>query len=89
MYTLGWGGCTRVDSLGSTLLNFLFKRLIIGHGPRPTLGKHGRSEQAGDGEMEKEEKPSGLCIVKRGTTGDLKAVPACAPWEMVNDTVHQ
>lgn len=39
--------------------------------------------------MEKEEKPSGLCIVKRGTTGDLKAVAACAPWEMVNDTVHQ
>ena len=48
-----------------------------------------RNEQIGGGEMEEGEKPSSLCAMKRGGTGDTKAVVVLAPWEMVNYTVHQ
>jgi hypothetical protein len=55
---------------------------------RPNLAMVG-TEQVVHGEREEEEKPSSLCAMKRGGTGDSKAVVVLASWEMVNYTVHQ
>lgn len=43
----------------------------------------------GGGEMEEEEKPSGLYSMKRDGTGDVKAVVVLAPWEMMTYSIHQ
>ena len=45
---------------------------------RPSLAMVG-NEQVVSGEREEEEKPSGLCAMKRGGTGDAKAVVILAP----------
>lgn len=43
----------------------------------------------GGGEMEEEEKLSGLGAMERGGTRDVKAVVVLVSWEMMNDSSHQ